>query len=238
MASVLMNTPRKTILMVRAYDQAIDFVAELNVQNPVVFSPMVSIDPLNTDKILPTTATVIFTSSNAVRLYASQTSERRQNIFCVGSVTTQAATGFGFTVAQNFETASKLITYLKKPHENLGYIFYPRAETVSVDIAAALSGKGNPISEMVLYRQSFQPLSDEGQHAIESLAVITPILSKEIAIRFRDIIQSLKPKKLTIICISEAVASVFDDLSGFSVEIAPKPNRAALIQQIKANLSA
>jgi uroporphyrinogen-III synthase len=232
-----MNKPDKTLLMIRAYDQAIEFVAELNVCNPILFSPMVCIDPLNTKTKPPKTETVIFTSSNAVRLYADLTSDRGQNICCVGTVTAQATARFGFTVTRSFETAAKLIEYLSQTIEPIGTILYPRAETVSVDIADALSHTGTPISEMILYRQNFQPLSGEAKHTIESVAVITPILSKEIALRFRATLQTINPKQLTIICISEAVASVFDDLNGFKVEIASKPNRSALIQQIKANLS-
>jgi uroporphyrinogen-III synthase len=233
-----MNKPIKTLLMIRAYDQAVGFVAELDVPNPVVYSPMVIIEPLDTDKDLPNTATVIFTSSNAVRLYASLTTERRQNILCVGSITSQAASRLGFTVSHSFEIASKLVIYLKQENETIGDIFYPRAETISVDIAKALSKSDKSISERVLYRQNFQPLSDEGRDVIESLPVIAPILSKEVAFRFRDAIQRLKPKDLTIICISHAVASVFDDLSNFRLEIAQKPNRVALIEQIKINVSA
>lgn len=233
-----MNNPIKTLLMIRAQKQAEDFVTELAMPNAVIYAPIVRIDPLNADDDMPHASIVIFTSSNAVRFYADRTQNRSANVLCVGSVTDRTATEYGFQVLHALDTAKQLITFVKKNIEVGASILYPRAETVSLDIADELAEVGYSVHNVILYRQTFMSLSDEGINAVESLSLVIPILSQEIAIRFRDVLVSAKPRDLTIVCISAPVAAIFDDLGGFSVEIAQKPTRSALIQQVKASLSA
>ncbi len=233
-----MNTTNKTLLMIRAATQSSDFVAELKVANPVVYAPMVNIEPLNVDQVLPNVDPVIFTSSNAVRLYADKTQNRTIDTLCVGTVTARTATRFGFRVLQSFEHAQGLVEHFRRSTKPKKPMLYPRAETVSLDIAHKLGEIGYHISDPVLYRQSFQPLSKEGREKIESSPVLVPIFSREIAKRFRESLISINPCDLTLVCISTPVAAIFTDSSGFSVEIAQKPTRAALIEKIKACLSA
>lgn len=233
-----MNNPSKILLMIRAQKQAEDFAAELAVSNAVIYAPMVRIDPMNADDDLPHAGTVIFTSSNAVRFYADRAQNRTSGVLCVGSATDRAATAYGFQVMHTFETAKQLVAFVGENLKVRTPILYPRAETVSVDIAGDLAELGHSVRDAILYRQTFLPLSDEGINAVESLPLIIPILSREIAKRFRDVLVSAKPRDLTIVCISAPVAAIFDDLGGFSVEIAQKPTRSALIHQVKASLSA
>lgn len=225
-----MLTGPKTVLMIRARDQAADFVAELAVSTPVVYAPMVQIEPLNADQTLPAADVVVFTSSNAVRLFAAKTQTRSMDIVCVGSITARIAAKSGFHAAQTFETAEQLVASFQSRANDALHILYPRAETVSLDIASALSAMGHQATDIVIYRQIFQALSHEAKELLESSSVIVPIFSREIAKRFRDTITALKPHDLTLVCISAPVAAIFD---GFNVEIAKKPTRAALIAQIK-----
>jgi uroporphyrinogen-III synthase len=230
-----MLTGPKTVLMIRAYDQAVDFVSELAVTNPVIFAPMVCIEPLNTDQTLPSIDRVIFTSSNAVRLFANKTKNRSMDVACVGSITARAAAEFGFKTPQLYETAAQLVTSIQRDAHDGARILYPRAETVSLDIANELTRTDYDVTDMIIYRQTFQPLSHNAINLIESSSVVVPIFSMEIAKRFHEAIVSIKLHNLTLVCISSPVAAVFD---GFSVEIAPKPTRAALITRIKTCLSA
>ena len=230
-----MLTGPKTVLMIRAYDQAVDFVADLAVANPVTFAPMVCIEPLNTDQTLPSVECIIFTSSNAVRLFADKMKDRSMDIACVGSVTARAAAECGFKAPQLFETAAQLVASFQREAHDGTRILYPRAETVSLDLARELSRTGYDVTDMIIYRQTFQPLSNEANELIESSSVVVPIFSMEIAKYFHAAIVSIKPCDLTLVCISSPVAAVFD---GFNVEIAPKPTRAALIARIKTCLSA
>ncbi len=229
-----MNTPPKILLMIRAYDQAVDFVAELALPNPVIYAPMVQIEPLNTKQILPTANLVIFTSANAVRLYAGKT-QHKGEVYCVGSITKRVALDRGFNISQTFETAEQLIALFGNNVPDSNSILYPRAEIVSCDIAKELTRLGYQITDTVLYRQSFQPLSDEAIRLIESSPVLIPILSQEIAKRFCVAMTSIKPRDLSLVCISPAVAAIFDD---YSVKTAQKPTRAALIEMIKVNFVA
>ena len=230
-----MLTGPKTVLMIRAYDQAVDFVSDLAVTNPVIFAPMVCIEPLNTNQAMPSIDRLIFTSSNAVRLFANKTKDRKMDIVCVGSVTARAAAEFGFMASQLFETAAQLVASFQREAHDGAHILYPRAETVSLDIADELARTGYDVTDMIIYRQTFQPLSHDAIDLIESSSVVVPIFSMEIAKRFHEAIVSIKSHDLTLVCISGPVAAVFD---GFNVEIAPKPTRAALIARIKTCLSA
>jgi len=229
-----MNTQPKTLLMIRAYDQAVNFVAELTLPNPVVYAPMVEIEPLNAGQTLPPADLVIFTSANALRQYADKT-QHRGDVYCVGSITKRAATERGFNILQSFETAEQLVGFLRENTAANKRMLYPRAETVSHDIASSLSAFGYQVTDAILYCQTFLPLSNEAITLIESSPVLVPILSKEIAKRLLTAIAPLKPRDLSLVCISPAVAAVF---SGFNVKTAQNPTRAALIEQIKSGFVA
>lgn len=229
-----MNTPPKTLLMIRAYDQAVDFVAELALPNPVIYAPMVQIEPLNIEQTLPPADLVIFTSANAVRLYTSKT-HHIGDVYCVGSITKRVATERKLNISKTFETAEQLTAYLRNNAPDNTSILYPSAETVSYDIAKELTRLGHQITETVLYRQTFLPLSGEAIKLIESSPTLVPILSKEIAKRFRAAMSSIKPHDLLLVCISPAVAAIFRD---YSVKTAQNPTRAALIEKIKTGFVA
>lgn len=224
--------------MIRAKDQAIDFVVDLTVSNPVVYAPMVEIEPMNMGVVPPNSNILIFTSANAVGIYSTSTQDRNNSVVCVGSVTHKAAENVGFTVQNNFETTELLINFFQNQLVHNNSIFYARAETVSQDLTQILTDMGYTISDMILYRQQFLPLSQVAINLIESSLVAVPILSTEIARQFRDAIVPCSPHNLILICISSQVAAIFKGLSGFKVEIATKPTRVALIDKIKDNITA
>jgi uroporphyrinogen-III synthase len=229
-----MSKQNKTLLMIRAYDQATRFVSDLAISNPVVFAPIVRIEPLNHEKALPVADMLIFSSSNAVRLYTDREKNCDAETVCVGSITAKIAGDLGFKVSQTFETAKLLIAHFRNAHPDTKRILYPRAETVSLDIASELADMGYRISDTVLYRQKFQPLTDQAKDLIESSSLVVPILSKETAKHFLESIVSLIPLDLTLVCISPSVASIYDDFSEINVKIAENPTRAALCAEIKA----
>jgi uroporphyrinogen-III synthase len=231
------KTKTKTLLMIRAQDQATDFVADLGVPNPVVFAPMVHIEALNVDQALPEHGTIIFTSANAVQHFARKIADRHAPVYCVGSITKRAAIKAGFSVTRAFETAGELVDFFRDLPKTTRRILYPRAETVSVDIASALSEFGFQIRDAILYRQSFLQLSDQARNLIESSPLVVPIFSQEIAKRFQKELVLRKPHDLTVICISAPVAAIFNNISGIHVKIAQKPDRAAIIAEIKLCIS-
>lgn len=231
-----MNELKKTLLMIRAQDQATDFVAELAISNTVMFAPMVQIKPFNVTQPIPTAHTLIFTSSNAVRLYICTTPQRGQNVLCVGSVTQKTAEDAGFTVSKIFETTQKLISYFETQPAHQHQITYPRAQIVSLDLVKQLTGMGYVANDIILYQQMFLALQPDAIILIESSPVVLPVLSQEIARRLRAELTGLKSRGLTLICISTKVAAVFDGLSGVNVKIPPKPDRASLLALVKDSL--
>ncbi len=233
-----MNAKNKTILMIRERKQAADFITKLDLQSPVVFAPMVRIVPLHTDQTWPKASEIIFTSPNAVRLYAKTTKNRNAQVFCVGSQTERMAQDNGFGIARRFETAAELVAHFNNMPKTNNGILYPRAETISLDITNELSKAGHQIQDAIIYRQTFQSLPGKARNLIESSGLIVPIFSQEIAKRFRELLNCVKPHDLTLICISANVADIFANFSGFRVEITQKPTRAAMIDSIKANLMA
>jgi len=233
-----MSKQNKTLLMIRAYDQAARFISDLEISNPVVFAPIVRIELMNIEQTLPVADMLIFSSSNAVRLYADREQNCDAETICVGSMTAKIAGDLGFKVTQTFETAMLLIAHFRNAHPDTKRILYPRAETVSLDIASELADMGYRISDTILYRQKFQPLTNQAKDLIESSSLIIPILSKEAAKHFLESIVSIKPQDLTLVCISPTVASIFDDFGEINVKIVGNPTRAALCAEIKACLNA
>ncbi len=228
----------KTLLMIRDEQLAADFVTALGAVNPVVYAPMVTIEWVNADQPIPAADVLIFTSSNAVRAYCKAIEGRSAKAICVGSVTAKATRDQGIEVSKTCETVEALIADVKGNQDQYPSILYPRGEVVSVDIAQALSDTDINLTEVILYKQTFHDLPQQGINEIESSLVVVPILSKEIAVRFLEAITTLNSRNVTIICISPAVAEIFKDSTGFTVQIAPKPTRAALIQMVQVALSA
>jgi len=227
----------KTLLMIRDQQLATDFVAALDMANPVVYAPMVSIEQIPHEHPLPVAETLIFTSSNAVRSYCQATADRTTKTLCVGSVTAYIAQNLGLNVQHTYDTVDALIADVKSSAPDYATILYPRGKVVSVDIAKALSDTQISVSQAILYKQAFHDLSPQAVAQIESSAVVVPVLSKEIAIRFLQAITRVKPHHLTIICISPTVAEIFNDTTGFAVKTATQPTRAALIDAVRTTLS-
>ncbi len=224
----------KTLLMIRDEQLAVDFVSGLAVSNPVVYAPMVTIEQVNAKQPIPVADMLVFTSSNGVRAYRAMTKDRSVIAICVGSVTEKVAVDEGIEVSKTYETVAALIEDIKDTSQSIVYL---RGEVVSVDIAQALSDTKVRLTEVILYEQVFHKLPPQGVNEIESSAVIVPILSKEIAIRFLKALTTIKSQNVTIICISAAVAAIFKDSADFTVETASNPTRAALMQMVKTALS-
>ena len=201
-----------------------------------MFAAMVQIKPLTVKHPISDAHTLIFTSSNAVRLYSSQTKQRGQKVLCVGSVTQKTAENAGFTVSNIFETAQNLISFYETQTVHHNQIVYPRAQIVSVDLVKELTAMGYVANDIILYQQIFLPLPQDAKTLIESSSVVLPVLSQEIAKRVQAALIGLKPDDLTIICISPKIAAVFDDLTGVNIKISPKPDRVSLLALVKDSL--
>lgn len=228
------NKPAATLLMIRNRDQAADFISDLDLTNPVVYAPMVHLEPLHHTKKPPMADVIIFTSSNAVRFYGAQSYSVRPDVICVGSRTAVAAQKVGFNVLKVYETAQALIVKeLKAANLKGKVLLYPRAETVSVDITQTLSDHGYSVHDFILYKQTFVPLPQTGKTLIQSQHTIVPVFSKAIAYHFRSSLEGMQPYNLVIVCISPPVADIFDGLENNHITTAQMPTRAGLIDEIR-----
>lgn len=229
-----MNDRTKTLVMIRALDQAQDFVRELGLDVPVHFAPMVEIAVSKIPLDLSDTPIVLLTSTNAVRALLDAPNLEHCKAFCVGSQTALAAQAAGLVVLQEFGTAQQLLDYLRQNHDLSQALVYPRGAQISLDIGQGLRTSGYKIEDPIVYRQNPIPLSEDAKELMVQSSVVVPVLSENIAIRLSKTLQGAKTYDLMLVPLSDAIESRLIQIPNSQVIVPEKPTRAALCETLRA----
>jgi len=229
-----MNDRAKTLVMIRALDQAQDFVRELDLDVPVHFAPMVEIAVSKVPLDLSETPIVLLTSTNAVRVLLDVPDLEHCKAFCVGSQTALAAQAAGLVVLQEFGTARQLLDYLRQNHDLAQALIYPRGAQVSLDIGQELRTSGYKIEDPVVYRQNPIPLSEDAKEFMGQGPVVVPVLSENIAIRLSKALQGTKIYDLTLVPLSDTIQHRLIQIPNSQAIVPEKPTRAALCETLRS----
>lgn len=222
-----------TLLMTRPSQVAEAFVNGLQddlPDLPVVYSPVMKIVPTGIPNPMGAQG-LVFTSQNAVRLFADGCLRRDLPAYCVGERTTLVARSYGFVATQVGHNAETLISDLpgRNPPTPLLHV---RGTPSIGDVAQRLSDAGLMCREQEIYRQQPVPLTELALQALDSNhLILLPIFSPRSAKLVSEQVQeALAP--LVIAWMSPAVRDAWDGPVPLAQKVAAKPEAVALRQAL------
>ena len=225
------------LLMIRPKEAAQSFVRALSqtLDRPfdVVYSPVVSIEPVAAHIDLHGITHLVFTSANGVKQFAALTQDRSIQALCVGKTTQQVALKTGLKATSTGRTVADLLSWLE--HHNASpvlNILYLRGEQVSFDLLPALRKSGIQTRETVLYRQKHQPLSETASRLLQEKPVVIPVFSANSATGLLKTGTLSDAYQASLVCISPNVARRFADLSADRITVAKTPDRSGMISAV------
>lgn len=231
----------KTLLLTRPKAQSRALVKDIENNFPdkttCLISPLMAITPTGH---LPDTSkfqAVLFTSVNGVQAFIDLGGTTSSICFCVGARTTRVAQAAGLDAVSANGAAAELIALVSKDLKPAsGPLLHIRGEHTAGDIAENLTAQGFAVEQAVLYSQQACDLTDTARQSLAQGKVQgLPLYSPLTARRFAGILAenpSWPTQNLTALCISENVAAEVENLELGRVEIAAKPDGAAMLALI------
>ncbi len=204
----------------------------LGITAEIAFSPIVEIVPTNADVDLTNISGVIFSSRNAVAAVEGGDLPA----WCVGEATAEAAWAKGWqAVAADGDAESLYARVLADAPQ--GPLLHIRGEVARGDLAGRLTKVGIQTHEVVVYRQTAQPLSKRAKTALmRENPVIVPLFSPRAAAQFAE--QGPYHAPLHVVVMSEAVRDALGDLPVETVVLAGKKEAKAMANAVARLLDA
>jgi uroporphyrinogen-III synthase len=214
-----MQKHRSTILLIRPYEQSIvfaaEFLAETGSDVAIIPSPVLTIEPVLPLPDPEGAFALVFTSANAVRVFAQGGKGRGMRAYCVGASTANAAWRAGFRAISADGDVSELLEMLTANHME--------GDAPYLDI---------PVRARMVYRQVEQPLSDKARRVIASREVIVPLFSANSAEIFARQVSALPKNRIHFVCMSRAVAAALTGFAEDDIHFAAHPSRDGMIKAI------
>lgn len=234
-----MQNHRATILLIRPYEQSIVFAAEFlagtGCDVAIIPSPVLTIEPVLPLPDPQGAFALVFTSANAVKIFAQGGQGRGMRAFCVGNTTANAATRAGFRGISAGGDVSELLEMLTAFHmEGDPPYLYLHGEKIAADLAGLLKDRDVPVRARMIYRQVEQPLSDKARQVLEERDVIVPLFSANSAEIFARQVRFLPGKRIQFVCMSRAVAASLTGFHESDIHFAAHPSREGMIKAIAA----
>lgn len=232
------GNPATLILLTRPLAQSLAYrdvlMRDMAAGAAIIVSPLFKIEPVDGVLDLRGATALIFTSVNGVGAFC-QRSERRDFIcYCVGDRTAERAAEMGFDPVSADGATDDLLRLLRE-NPPTGKIIHIHGAHVAADLLAPLAREGVNISETVLYRQAETPLTAKALDGIAKADhVIVPLFSPRTARLFLGQTDAGSRRKISLACISKAVA---DQVSGHgfrAVTIATRPTADSVTREIAA----
>lgn len=223
-----MSTPPIPLIMTRPAEANARFVGDLPTslrqRFQVIDTPLIRIVAVDPAPAIAPEDAVVFTSANGVR-FAPPGQGRAA--YCVGQRTTAAARLAGWQAIFAGETSDKLVASLSV-ERRLPHLWHLAGRHTRGRIAERLSAEGRDVTRVTLYDQVLQPLTDQARAVlIGEMPVIVPLFSPRTAAWFAEVCPpAARPH---IIALSADVATPLADSTLSSLEIAARPDAAALV---------
>lgn len=231
-----MSKKRALIVLTRPQAQSERFAQMcregLGVQTRIILSPLLKIELLPAK--LPERAYdgLIFTSENGVRAYKQTQLGLGIPAYCVGERTAKAAKAAGLVAYSADGSADNLVAMVNSA-KVAGPMLHIRGQHTRGDVAGRVTAE---VGEVVAYRQTTLPLSDEAQAALQGdVEVILPLFSPRTAKIF---FQQAGPisAPLQVISMSEAVNDAVlgsNNAQNTQLTVATAPDAQAMLSAIK-----
>ncbi|WP_035249584.1 uroporphyrinogen-III synthase [Actibacterium atlanticum] len=220
-----------TLLLIRPTKGAQAFAREcaaLWPDLPIVRSPIMRIESHGAQVQPP--GSVILSSASAVPQIAVPNGSRQIAAYCVGPRTAKAAHAAGIKVALTAPDADALIAEIlcNPPNEPLLHL---RGEHSRGDICQRLNKGGQPCTELVVYRQVSQALTDPAR---ELLSGATPVILPLFSPRSAQLLSLESTHIHAPMWIAALSSAVYEAWAGPAdrVALAPTPDAQGMLKAI------
>jgi uroporphyrinogen-III synthase len=187
-------------------------------------APVLAVYALDAEIDLQGVAALAFTSMAGVRAFAERTDTRSLPVFAVGGATAAAARDAGFARVASADGDARALARLIGSNPGLGLVLAPGARERAGDLLGLLAAQGVQARALTLYetRPTGAALPPGAQaalvHSPKAAAAISPILEADPA-----------AGRLTVCCLSPAVAAPLATLPLRRLAIAAHPNETSLL---------
>lgn len=186
---------------------------------------------------------LVFTSAQAVNIFARASEERLPIVFAVGDATAHAAAKAGFQRVYTADGSGDDIVSLirsKKSDLRLKRLLHICGEDTATDLGAALAGDGIHIESLPVYRAEFLDHlpEDAGKALAEGDISTVTLFSARTAANFVRLLQDEALKGVSAdmeaVCISDRVASEIRGLPWRAVRIAKNAHLESVLDLLRA----
>jgi len=205
-----------------------------------VLAPLLRVERIAADLGAGPFAAVLLTSANAARAIAAH--PRRDQLlglplFAVGEASAEAARAAGFRdVHAAGGDAAALVRLVAEAMPRAAHpLLYLAGADRAADIVGALAERQLTVRLAVIYRAVAQALPAAAAAALRSGAIDAVLhFSRRSALLYCEAAAGLGPQALAPrhYCLAEPVAAALRDAGATQVTVAPRPDEAALLQQI------
>lgn len=186
---------------------------------------------------------IVFTSAQAVNLFAQENKERVPIVFAVGEATAQAASKAGFHRVYSANGGGDDVAGLirsKKNDLHISKILHLCGEDTAQDLQAALSGDGITVDRVPIYKARFMDElpADVGRALAEGDVSTVTLFSARTAANFARLMrqQDLKgvSADLEAVCLSDRVAAEIRELPWRAIRVAKNPHLESVLDILRA----
>lgn len=199
--------------------------------------PMLEITPLKVSlPDLSSYQALAFTSANGVRAFADQSQERTIPVFTIGTTTADTARQAGFeTVHEADGTAERLSALLETKD------WLPETKILHLsgeDVARDLIVPSITVERLALYKAiqaqtvPADCLEALGQGSITAIMFYSPRTAETTISLLREYGRIGQVSSIKALCISDSVVKCLRDLPWQDVQVADKPDQAAMLQLV------
>jgi uroporphyrinogen-III synthase len=232
------------VLLTRPEIDSAELKAELEARgHEVTVEPLLRIEPVPIEAhAFDGARAVIGTSRNGLRALAASdalSAALKLPIFAVGPATADLARELGFQrVISGAGTARDLVPLIADATGTYGPLVHIAAETLAFDLAMALAPKGIEVRTLTVYRavaaSSLSAPTTQGiaRGAIDSVLLMSPRTASIFAQLADAAGLKESARRLTLFCLSQAVAAKLGNLAPACIVVAAEPNLPAMLAAI------
>ncbi len=210
-----------------------------------VLEPLISVTDLEGPALdLDRVQALLVTSANGIRAFARRQPDRDQAVYAVGDASARAARalGFGDVFSATGDVAALAALVRAELDPKGGALLHVAGTHVAGDISGELEKAGFEVRREVLYEAlAAEAFSPETQEALRTGAVDGVLLfSRRSAGLFTGLVTgaglSGACERLSVYCLSPAVAEKVRGLPWLGVIVADEPNQDALLKAIATGI--
>lgn len=223
------------ILLTRPQVQSRRFAAKVDSLAEVRIVPLQEIVPSGEVPDLAPYKGLIFSSQNAVTVFADRISRRDIPAWCVGERTAEVARDMGFTAISVGGDAAGLIEALVQRSPEMP-LLHPHGRHTRGDIASSLNAAGITARGAEIYDQQavvpVEPLADLGNSRRVIAPVFSPRSAELLAAQLDDAAQNW-----TFLCLSNAVRDALPATLRPKASVAKETTARAMVCLVQHHIS-